>query len=299
MMTLPKLIRCLFLGFLLSLCLFVNIGLSQETDSKNTLWRVHSKENSVYLLGSIHLFKRENYPLNKAIEKAFKDSQTLVLEVDMKSMTDPVTQQMMLSKGMLPQGDSLDKRISQETYELAERKTKELGLDISALKQFKPWFFAMTITLVKLKSLGFNPQDGLDTYLFARAKESGKQILGFETFRQQLEMLDTLSTVNQDKLLCQTFKDLDILANEMDIILKAWSSGDIKILESSMLKSFNEYPVLFEKLIAERNKNWVKKIESFLKTNNNYLVVVGAAHLAGKQGVVELLKEKGYSVEQL
>ena len=298
-MMLRKLMTALLVTFALSLCFIVNVGTSQETGSKNTLWRVSSGENSVYLLGSLHLLKRENYPLNASIEKAFNDTQTLVLEVDMKSMTDPATQQMMLSKSMLPQGDSLDKRISKETYELAREKTKELGLDISALRQLKPWFFAMTLTVVKLKTLGFNPQDGLDMYLFSRAKESGKQILGLETFKQQLEMLDTLSTVNQDRLLCQTFKDLDILENKMDIILKAWSTGDIKALESTMLKSFKEYTVLFEKLIIERNKNWVKKIESFLKNKNNYMVVVGAAHLAGEQGVVELLKKKGYSVEQL
>jgi uncharacterized protein YbaP (TraB family) len=299
MMKLRKLITALLVTFSLSLCFIVNVGTSQETDSKNTLWQVSSGENSVYLLGSLHLLKRENYPLNEAIERAFNDSQTLVLEVDMKSMTDPKTQQMTLSRGMLPQGDSLDKQISKETYELAREKTQELGLDISAFKQFKPWFFAMTLTVVKLQTLGFNPQDGLDMYLFSRAKEAGKLILGLETFKQQLEMLDTLSTVNQDKLLSQTFKDLDILENKMDIILKAWSTGDIKVLESTMLKSFKEYPVLFEKLIIERNKNWMKKIESFLKNKKNYMVVVGAAHLAGEQGIVELLKKKGYPVEQL
>ena len=83
------------------------------------------------------------------------------------------------------------------------------------------------------------------------------------------------------------------------MIIKAWSTGDIEVLESTMLKSFKEYPVLFKKLIIERNKNWVKKIESFLKNKTNYMVVVGAAHLAGKQGILELLKEKGYSIEQL
>jgi len=299
MMTLRKLTIVLLVTIILSFSFLINVETSQEKVSKNTLWRVNSEENSVYLLGSLHLLKRENYPLNAQIEKAFNDSEILVLEVDMKSMTDPSTQQMILSRGMLPQGDSLDQQISLETYELAKEKTQTLGLDISAFKQFKPWFFAMTLTVVKLQALGFNPQDGLDTYLFSRAKEAGKQILGLETFKQQLGMLDTLSTVNQDKLLGQTFKELDILENEMDIIIKAWSSGDIKVLESTMLKSFEEYPVLFQKLIIERNKTWIKKIESFLKNKKNYMVVVGAAHLAGKQGIVELLKKKGYAVIQL
>jgi len=140
MMTLRKFTISLLVTFALALCIHINVGTSQETGSKNTLWRVSSGENSVYLLGSLHLLKRENYPLNAPIEKAFNDSQTLVMEVDMKSMTDPTTQQMMLSKGMLPQGDSLDKQISKETYELAKEKTQKLGLDISAFKQLKPWF---------------------------------------------------------------------------------------------------------------------------------------------------------------
>ncbi len=298
-MRLQKMKTGLLIAFVLCFCYIVNAEENQLTKTKNTLWRVSSGKNSVYLLGSLHLLKSDNYPLDDSIDRAFDDSQILVLEVDLRSASDPQTQQMMLAKGMLPEGDSLDKRISNKTYELARAKTAELGLDIAAFKQFKPWFFTMTLARTKFQTLGFNPQYGLDMHFFSKAIQSGKQALGLETFEQQISMLDSLSEINQDELVCQTIKELDTLEQEMDTILKAWSTGDMKLLEETILKSFKEYPTIYKTLITQRNKGWITKIESFLKQKNNYMVVVGAGHLAGNQGLVELLKKKGYSVEQL
>ena len=298
-MTLRKVKAGLLIAFALCLGCIANAEQNISANTKNTLWRVSSEKNSVYLLGSLHILKSDNYPLDNSIERAFDDSQILVLEVDLRSQTDPKTQHMMLAKGMLPEGDSLDKRISKKTYELARAKIAELGLDIAAFKQFKPWFFTMTLVLTKLQTLGFSPQYGLDLHFFKKATQSGKQVLGLETFEQQIDMLDTLSEVSQDELVCQTVKELDILEQEMDTILKAWSTGDIKLLDETMLKSLKEYPAIYKVLITQRNNSWATKIESFLKQEKNYMVVVGAGHLAGRQGLVELLKKKGYSIEQL
>ena len=181
-MTLRKVKAGLLIAFALCLGCIANAEQNISANTKNTLWRVSSEKNSVYLLGSLHLLKSDNYPLDNSIDRAFDDSQILVLEVDLSSQTDPKTQHMMLAKGMLPEGDSLDKRISKKTYELARAKTAELGLDIAAFKQFKPWFFTMTLVLTKLQTLGFSPQYGLDLHFFKKATQSGKQVLGLETF---------------------------------------------------------------------------------------------------------------------
>jgi len=282
----------------LTLCFYGLVVNAGESAGQNCLWRISSGGNAVYLLGSVHLLKSNNYPLDDAIEKAFEDSRTLVLEVDIKSMADPKAQQMMLSKGLLAPGDSLEKQLNEETYEQAKTKTEELGLDIAAFKQLKPWFFAMTIALTKLQALGFNARHGIDMYFFSKASRAGKQVLGLETFEQQLEMFDTLSSIDPDELVLQTIKELDIMEKEMDKIIRAWSTGDLQTLEAVMLKSFNEHPAVYETLITERNKKWLAHIESLLTQKDNHMIVVGAAHLAGRDGLVELLTNKGYSVEQ-
>ena len=265
----------------------------------NALWRVSAGNNSVYLLGSIHVLKGKDDILNGPMRKAFNDSQILVFEVDLKDMASPNAQQTILAKGMLPAGESLGKKINKETYELAKAKTEELGLNMAAFSQFKPWFFIMTLSVFKLNMLGFSSQNGIDTLLYSKATQSGKSVLGLETFEQQMDMLDTMSKINQDELVRQAIKDLDVLEEELDTILNAWSTGDMDKLEETILKSFKEFPDIYRVLITQRNKKWIKKIEAFLGEKENHMLVVGAAHLAGKNGLVEVLKKKGYSVEQL
>lgn len=284
---------------LIAFVFFLSCVATAREAKHNTLWELSSGNNTVYLLGSIHLLKNNSSILNDPIMKAFEDSQILVFEVDLKTMTGPKAQKTILAKAMLPVGDSLEKKVNKETYELAKAKTAELGLDITSFNQFKPWFFVMTLAVFKMQKLGFSDQKGLDHFFYAKATQSGKKILGLETFEQQMDMLDIMSKVNQDDLVRHSIKDLDVLEEEMDAILKAWSTGDMNELENAILKSFKEFPDIYKALISQRNKDWIKKIELFLKQKENHMVVVGAAHLAGKDGLVELLKKKGYSVEQL
>ena len=297
-MALRKLNISLLIG--LTLCCFYYAYAQEEpkVSSKNILWRIGSQNNSVYLLGSIHLLKSDNYPLNDIIENAFEDSQILVLEIDLESMMDPEIQRTMLMKGMFSEGQTLEKSIGKDAYKLAKTKTEELGVDIAMFENFKPWFFAMTLTTMKLQLLGFNSQYGLDFYFFMKAKQTGKQIVGLETPEYQLDLFDKMPSHNQELLVYQTLLELDIIEKEIDTILNAWSTGDARELGTMLLKSFKEYPGLYETLVTSRNKNWMSKIESFLEKKENYMILVGAGHLVGKNGLVELLKNKGYSIEQ-
>lgn len=274
-------------------------GEAQSFLGKSTLWKVSSERNTVYLLGSIHALKSEHYPLKAPIEKAFEDSQVLVLEVDPGSMGDLTMQGAMLGKGMLPPGSTLEQSLSSSVYELAKSKTSELGLDIDLFQGFKPWLFALTLGMTKLQASGFNPAQGVDFYFYGKAAGAGKPVNSLETMNYQLGLFDQLSPENQEAFVSQTLKDLDMVEKEMDTLISAWSSGDTGEMEALLLRNFRGHPDLYEALVAQRNRNWVFKIESFLNDDKNYLVVVGAAHLVGREGVVEMLRSKGYSIEQL
>lgn len=288
--------RFLRLGLSAMVVLFLTTTLAE---AKNTLWKIKSGDHLLYLQGSVHCLKVENYPLDAAIENAFSKSQVLVLEVDMKEMHSPQAAQLMLSKAMLPGEETLDKVLDAETYALAGTKCAEAGLPIAMLNKFKPWFFSMTLAMTKMQALGFDPKHGLDTYFYNKAEADQKKVIGLETVEFQINLFDLLAGSDQKDLVKQTIKDLDILEQEMTAIVKAWAEGDTEQIEQTMLKSFKEYPQLYKKFITDRNVDWSKRIDSLLKQPETHMMVVGAAHLPGKQGLLALLKQKGYSIEQL
>lgn len=270
-----------------------------RTDSKHALWQVSSKENSIYVMGSIHLLKKENYPLADALEKAFEDSKVLVMEVDPAQEDDREVQWRMMQMMFLEKDETLEKMIDKDTYEKASVVAPAVGIEMHRVQNFKPWLFAMQLATAKLQTLGFTPDLGLDIYFHGKAVGAGKKVVGLETLEYQLSILDGLSRVDQDQLVRQTLKDLEIIETEMDGIVKAWETGDVGKVNELILKSFREYPAIYEQVITKRTKEWVPEIESLLNLGMKCLVIVGAGHLAGDEGLLELLKKKGYTVEQL
>jgi uncharacterized protein YbaP (TraB family) len=265
--------------------------------TRSCLWKVTSRDSTVHMLGSVHLLKKDAYPLNRTIESAFNGSQTLLLEVNLDEMTSHEVQQLILSKGLLADGKTLPEVLSKESLVLVKERIDALGLQLEAVQRLKPWLLTMTLALAKLQQLGYDPAHGIDKYFFDKAKGQRKEILALETAEFQINLLDSLPPKTQEAALLQTLKELDMMEKEFDAIVQAWKIGDTKRLEDSLLESFKEYPEVYQKIVSERNKNWIPKIEELLERRGNTLLVVGAAHLVGPHGVVELLRNKGYVVE--
>lgn len=270
-----------------------------EAQEKSFLWQVRSNKSNVYILGSIHFLKKDNYPLKDAIEKAFEDSHKLVFEIDLKNTDAATVQRVTLEKGAHRDGATLQQNISPETYSFAEKRAQELGIDIRALSPLKPWLVALTLTALKLQKLGFSPNSGVDRYLAERAITSGKATAGLETAAFQIGLLDQLSKPDQEAMLRQTLTEMELLDKSLDRIVRSWGSGDVQSLEEVLLSGMRGYPEVHQKIIVDRNQRWLPQVEKMLEESETTLVVVGAAHLVGKQGLIELLKARGYTVEQL
>lgn len=266
--------------------------------AKSCLWKISSKQGTLYLLGSIHLLKKEAYPLNKAIENAFSNAERLVLEVNLEEMNSQDAQRLLLSKGLLAGGRTLQQSLSKESFALVNEKLETLGLPLEAVQRLKPWFLMLTLAVTKLQQLGYDPTHGIDRYFYEKAKLQSKEVLGLESAEFQIDLLDGLPVRTQEAALLQTLKEMEVMEKEFDQIVRAWAAGDTKGLEDSLLQSFQEYPEVYEKILTARNRNWLPKIEELLQQPGNTLVVVGAAHLVGPAGVVQLLRKKGYTVEQ-
>jgi len=285
-------------AFLLLLAPLAGSG-QASAQEKSFLWKVRSEKNSVYILGSIHFLKKESYPLKQSIEQAFDAVSKLVFEIDLQSATAEKTRRVTLEKGLFRDGTTLQQNVDKETYDLAERRAREVGIDLRAMNPLKPWLVALTLTTMKLQKLGFDPNYGVDRYLTERAKRSGKSTGGLESLEFQIGLLDGLSRRDQEMMLRETLKELDQLDEGVEQLVQSWMKGEVGSVEEWLLAGMREYPEVHERVIIERNRRWLPQIEKMIAQGENAMVVVGAAHLVGREGVIELLKQLGYTVEQL
>jgi uncharacterized protein YbaP (TraB family) len=297
--SIPSLTIRIFLALFMLLVLITIAG--AQDGSKSFLWKVRSESATAYILGSVHILKEDIYPLKKSIEDAFEKSDALAVEVNINEADAGNMQEMILAKALYPQGDSLKKHLSGETYELAESKLKELGMTLEVFESVRPWSLALTITTLELGKLGFDPAFGIDSHFLMEA-EGRKKIIELESADSQISLLSNFSEKEQENFLFYTLKDLDVLEKELSEMLQAWKTGDAKTLDSLLSETAEKYPEIqpvYEKLIYARNRTMADRIEKLLKTKETYFIVVGAGHLVGRKGIIEILKNKGYAIEQL
>jgi len=293
-----KLFSVIFVLIFAFSLLFIQDVLSQS--QKSFLWKIQSETNTVYLLGSLHFARKEIYPLRQRIENAFDQSDFLVVEANVNDIGKADFQKLMGS-AIYPADDTLEKHLSTETYERVKKEMGGLGIPVELINKQKPWFLSMTMVALESLKLGLDPRLGIDMYFLSKA-QGKKKILELESLDEQISLLSGLSDKDQELFLLYTLKDLNILEQELDKMIQAWTSGDTKAMEALMTRSVSEdkrLSSIYEKLVYERNKKMALKIENLLKAKETYFIIVGAGHLVGNEGIIELLKRDGYGVEQL
>jgi uncharacterized protein YbaP (TraB family) len=295
--------RFLPLLIFLSVTLFLtNATYSAATAQAKTkgsfLWAVENGTNTVYLLGSIHFLTRESYPLAGEIENAYRDSEKVVFETDINGFNDPTFQSKMLNLGTIPEGKTLQQYVSKQTYSSLKKRADRLGLPMGVFDRFKPWLCGLTLTAMEVQRLGLDPNYGIDVHFFNKTKKEGKQMLFLESVDDQLRLFSEMSKEQEEAFLGQTLKDLELIEKRLSEMITAWTNGDADGLESIVEISFKEHPEAYETMLVQRNKNWVAQIEDLMKQDGNALVIVGAAHLVGHENVLELLRSKGYEIQQ-
>jgi uncharacterized protein YbaP (TraB family) len=273
---------------------------TNASSARHFLWTVRSAAGSTptYLLGSLHVLTPDFYPLAAPIEEAFKRSKVLIEEVDMDELTNPSTLMPLLAKAVYMDGRSLESAISPELYKSVLARADKAGVPAVALQRMKPWMAAVSLTAPALKTAGFNAELGIDRHFFDRAKAAGLERRALETVAYQFDRFDEMPAALQEAMLRSVLDDLDTQFANVKSIAAAWQRGDVMALEKDLLAAFLETPALYERLLAERNRNWVASVEACVKQGEACFVVVGAAHLVGPQSLVSLLRDKGFVVDQ-
>jgi uncharacterized protein YbaP (TraB family) len=267
------------------------------SSGKNTLWSIQGRENKVYLVGSMHMLRSKD-ALPPAIDAAYQDAESLLMEIDMDDLDPMASQKIAMELGMLPEDETLESQLDAASYAKVVAYAREVGLDERLLNRFQPWFAAVTLTQLNLVKAGFDANSGVEMRLTARAATDHKEIRGLETLDEQLSMLAKLPAAQQREFLLYSVEDSARVRTEVDKLVAAWRKGDVKSLAALLSESFEKYPELYRPLTVERNRKWISQIEDLLDDKQDYLVVVGALHLVGTDSVVDLLQKKGYKVQQ-
>lgn len=280
------------------LVLLACVAFTAAATAQNTLWQVRSDTVTMYLLGSVHLLRRSDFPLDPALDAAYDDSELLVLELDLNA-ADPIGTQALINRiGRIGNGDLAD-WMGESDYQRAHALAAELDVDLDRLRPLKPWLAAITILQLQLARLGFSPDLGVDFYFAGRADEDGKPVLGLETMEFQLAQFDGLDRQQQSAFLLQSLEEAEDIPGEIDAMVDAWQSGDTAALARVLEDGFSGYPELYDRLVRQRNSNWLPQLLALLNGDKDVLVVVGALHLVGSGSVIGMLEQRGFVARQL
>ena len=295
----------LFLILLLIVLFNIN-QIVNAFNNKNNLkklyfWKIVSSTNTVYLLGSIHMASKDIYPLDKTIENAFNISDYLVVEADILNYDQVNLQLPMIKQGMFDNSETLQDKIPTGLYNNIKSILKKYNINMQNIDVMKPWLVAFTIYNLKLDELGYKSEFGIDYYFLEKANKK-KDILELESIDYQINLFGNLSDELQVTYLNSMLNDISQLKKEMTIIFDYWKNGNIINMDKLLKKSVNNNPELksfYYTLIDQRNINMAKKIEGYLKDNKTFFVIVGAGHFTGKNGIINILENKGHYIQQL
>lgn len=260
------------------------------------MWKATSPTTTVYLLGSIHLGDRDLYPLPEIVESAFKASKLLVVEVNIKGMDKAVQTKLLMQYGFYPDGDGLSKHLPKKTAIALGEFCSAHELPRILLEKMKPWAVATTIEVLALQQAGEDPTLGIDLHFLNEAKQ--QKIEELETADFQMTALSSGTEAEQQEMLAEVLKELDNPKDHIQQMKEVFLSGDPDSLQKFM-EEHNTPKSLYKRLLLDRNGPMAEKIEGYLKGTDQCFIVVGAAHLIGDQGIINLLQQKNYKVEMI
>ncbi|NLO18944.1 MAG: TraB/GumN family protein [Ignavibacteria bacterium] len=269
-----------------------------NAEKKNFLWEIKSNTTKAYLLGSIHLGKETMYPLDTVIENRFNECDNLVVETNVKG-TEALG--LAASIDMMYGADSTVKdELSEFRYEKLKEIASYCSLPSILLNKVRLGYSLIFLQLKKLNDMGYAPNYGIDLHFLNKAE--GKKVLELESAESQISLMNSLIEAADTSIIDLEYFKTGI--ETMDSLVYAWQNGDIEFLEEllsseSAVLSIGGDEMSF-KLNDERNFQMLEIIEKYLESNEKYFIIVGAAHLVGENGLINLLREKNkYFIKQL
>jgi uncharacterized protein YbaP (TraB family) len=262
------------------------------------LWSVENSDGAgtVLLLGSVHLLRAEDQPLPAAVRTAYERAERLVMELDPTELEPGASQAALQRVGIMSPGASAAETLTAEEWRRAEILATEAGVDLQAVAMLEPWFAALALYAGALADSGYDPALGVDQQVADWARRDAKPVLGLETLDEQLLLFKRLEVGTQREMLLKTLEELVAMEDDTARLIEQWRNGDLAALARRLETDFRGYEELRASLVTERNRAWLPAIEALLHGGGTTLVVVGALHLVGPEGLPALLEALGWRV---
>lgn len=267
--------------------------------AKASVWKVSNGKNTLYLAGTIHVLSKADYPLPQQYLNAYQDASVLAFEVDLKKTESQAFQQKVVQQGMYQAGTNIEPLLKPTTIHRLKQHLASEGINYQAWAQFKPGLLSIMLTMRQLAKNGVS-EEGVDKFWYLKARADGKSISALETIDEQLAFMLSMGKGMENQMITQTLDDIAQLSSVMPEMVSAWRKGDMQALSAVALDSWkSDYPGLYQDLLVERNLNWIPELHTYLQTPETEMVLVGVLHMPGQDGLLALLKKKGYQISQM
>ncbi|PKN51351.1 MAG: hypothetical protein CVU55_11980 [Deltaproteobacteria bacterium HGW-Deltaproteobacteria-13] len=267
--------------------------------AESSVWVASSSRANVYLAGSFHMLRASDYPLPAEFFTAYKNSRKIIFEVPLDETKGMDRMSNFLGKAFYTDGTTLKDHISAAAYAKAEKFCKERNYSLEQYQILKPALFLSMITVLEMNRIGAEPQKGVDYFFNDKALQDGKATGSLETLDQQLNILLSMDDALGSDQIIESIEEFKQIETALGEYLAAWRKGDEIRMEEMFIKDLKSYPKLYKTLIFDRNNKWMTDITGFLNSPGNTMVIVGAAHLVGPDGLINLLRKRGYKVVKL
>ncbi len=278
------------------------LGLCFATSSlpaQSSVWKVTRGTSTLYLGGTCHVLRTQDLPLPAEFDQAFAASSALYFETDVGRLQSPETQQRILAEGMFLDGRSLEQVLTPAAWKAAKAYGAKAGIPIEQMGMMKPWLLTVMMAVLELQNLGVT-MEGVDLRYYKQATETGKRTGALESYERHLAFLTNMGAGHESEMVAKSIEDLSEMPAMINQLLAAWKTGDLGKIEALMLREMRaKYPAIYQELVVSRNNAWLPEIEALAKTPEVEFILAGAAHMAGKDGLIAKLRAKGFTITQL
>lgn len=279
--------------------LLVLSTLSGSVLADSPIWQVSNGHNKVYIGGTMHMLSQHDFPLPSVFDKAYNDADILVFETDIDQLQQPEFQQLSLQLLTYQDGTSLKDVLQPATIAAVQKHLNARGMSLDSVLHFKPSFLGLMLTVVEFKIMGLS-DEGVDQYFYDRSNDDQKAHLYFESPRQQLDFMANLGSGDEDHYVLYSLAEISNAKQDMQSMRQQWRSGDFNAMANTMLIPMQQdFPSVYQSLILNRNNDWLPQVTQMLDTSATEMILVGALHLAGENGILNQLKQLGYQVEEV
>ena len=266
--------------------------------SEATVFKIINGNRYCYIGGTVHVLAESNYPLPEEYDRAYSDSEILVIETDAAALAQPENVRILMEKGMYSDGITIKDKLSPKVYKKLERTLSGIGIPVKGAQQLKPGILSSIITAIQFQKMGYTAE-GVESFYLKKAVEDNRDVLFLEALEEQLDFLTGMGEGNEDEFILSVLQDLDKTQEYIHAMISSWEFGESFVIEKSAKEMRETFPEIYKTLLTDRNSAWIDVLKQYLTNDAVEFVLFGAMHLYGEDGVLELLRNEGFIVEQL